>query len=707
MIRNATSRRYSLFVAVLLDVLLLAAGCGPAVSTRSLASLDEYNQRHRGSLDVDRFSSHTEETLLRLGLDPRHLGSTASLLRGLEGATVGSEQRLLASAELAFFRARREQESGSPEAAGWFALAAGFAWDYVVGAGSDLGSAGLITQRRYFDPSFHWMLDIYNHSTGRVAALLAAGQAEAAGEPGAAQGPSQLLDRVAGQVPESLMQAGLRSRTLRAGRAGEVELTVEASPQGHGARTWHPEDWQELLEADRILVRGLDLRYHDHGMGAPLVLVRENRGPSSADRYYPPEGVVAPATAVLFFEPEGSTGLRRRAVLRLVDPRAGGDLTLRSEAAGALPAPVRSGRRLPLAADFTAPYAELLGRARLRRLGLQGFLAPDRADYHRGIFLLEPYAPEKIPVLMIHGLLSSPFSFRELTNDLLGDPELRQHYQVWHYVYPTGLPYLYSAAQLRQALAEVRGVLDPEGDDLATESMVLVAHSMGGLLARTLVTDPGQDLWNLAFEVPPEELEGEPEALAKLQELFIFEPASYVQRVIFLATPHRGAESAGSTMAQLGASLVKLPDDLVEWVSAVSGRHGERMTESMRRMFSGGAVNSVDALRPGDPLLDRFGTLRISPHVAAHSILGDRGAGGGAQSSDGYVEYGSAHLPEAASELIVPAGHRVHEHPWAIQEVRRILRRHCEDGGFGDRGVQRQAPRGSGESAAASPPADP
>ena len=66
--------------------------------------------------------------------------------------------------------------------------------------------------------------------------------------------------------------------------------------------------------------------------------------------------------------------------------------------------------------------------------------------------LIHPYDPNKIPILFIHGLISSPISWQNLTNDLCSDPEILEHYQPWFFLYPTGQPVLESAAQLRQDL---------------------------------------------------------------------------------------------------------------------------------------------------------------------------------------------------------------------------------------------------------------
>jgi len=38
--------------------------------------------------------------------------------------------------------------------------------------------------------------------------------------------------------------------------------------------------------------------------------------------------------------------------------------------------------------------------------------------------MTEPFDPHKIPLITVHGLLSSPITWINLQNDLMGDPEL-------------------------------------------------------------------------------------------------------------------------------------------------------------------------------------------------------------------------------------------------------------------------------------------
>ena len=85
----------------------------------------------------------------------------------------------------------------------------------------------------------------------------------------------------------------------------------------------------------------------------------------------------------------------------------------------------------PLETDLTTPLAYLLAHSGLERISYEGFLRPEKVERLSGIYLMEPYQPGKIPVLLVHGLLSSPETWATLYNDLRADPVLRERYQFW------------------------------------------------------------------------------------------------------------------------------------------------------------------------------------------------------------------------------------------------------------------------------------
>jgi pimeloyl-ACP methyl ester carboxylesterase len=291
---------------------------------------------------------------------------------------------------------------------------------------------------------------------------------------------------------------------------------------------------------------------------------------------------------------------------------------------------------------------------------------------------MAPYSPDRIPIIMVHGLRSTPLAWAQLTNELMGDPEIRRHYQIWHYLYPTGLPLLASAADFRDELESVRTLLDPDGSDFAMQNMVVIGHSMGGLLARTLVTDSGDAIWNSTLAIPMSALPPGLEQTPELRRLFYFQAKSYVKRVIFVAVPHRGSEVADSLLGRILARQVQLPPALQDLVANLQASMPQLFKPDDSARFDRGYHNGIRTLSPKDDALVAMAKLPVNSSIPFHSIMGDRGRGDGAKSSDGVVTYASAHLPGASSELIVPSNHSTHENPQALAEVKRILKLHLE-----------------------------
>ena len=69
-------------------------------------------------------------------------------------------------------------------------------------------------------------------------------------------------------------------------------------------------------------------------------------------------------------------------------------------------------------------------------------IRPFAASRKPQIYLLDPYDPDKIPLLMVHGLQSTPVAFATLVNALRQDPEIGDKYQVWQFYYASGTPVL-------------------------------------------------------------------------------------------------------------------------------------------------------------------------------------------------------------------------------------------------------------------------
>lgn len=412
-----------------------------------------------------------------------------------------------------------------------------------------------------------------------------------------------------------------------------------------------PRTATRLIPAADIRISGLRSRTTQEGVGVPYVAWFAPDSPAlSGQPGVPPRGGISVPTTALITFPSGK-------------PRLTFFRTLKSSTTSI------NGRPATLAADFSAPLAYLLSQGRNRDLDIKALFFTDRNIDNAKLAQFEIYDPNKIPVVFVHGLMSRPETWTPAVNELLADPAIRERYQFWFFLYPTGLPVWNSAAKLRGELDRYRNALDPDRRNPNLDRMVLVGHSMGGLISSLLNREGGKNLWKQFTDTPPEQLDISPSAKQVILNLINFQPRHDVSRVVFFATPHRGSKLALNPVASFFSRLVRLPTSLL---STDRLRFAAYIREEFRDLFVAPA-NSIIFLRADSPLLKAILNLPRRQSVPLHSIIGDRGRGDTPNSTDGVVPYWSSHLPEAASEKIVPSGHGANSAPDGIQELRRIL----------------------------------
>jgi pimeloyl-ACP methyl ester carboxylesterase len=290
-----------------------------------------------------------------------------------------------------------------------------------------------------------------------------------------------------------------------------------------------------------------------------------------------------------------------------------------------------------------------------------------------GLSLLTSYERGKVPVIFIHGLWSSPWSWSRMVGEFEKDPALRGRYQFWTFGYSTGNPIPHSAQLLRDDIRQARSKFDPEGTDAAFDRMVIVGHSMGGLLAKMMAQEGGDRLWKALSRKPFSELEGEPADRELLERAIFYKPCTEVRRVVFIATPHRGSRVDRGEMRRAGSRLISLPDPLRQVHSRLIARNAP---DFYIPPFRDGMPTSVEELQWEYPLLMALSDLGFAPAVKVHSIIADRRDPPHAGGTDGLVPYESAHLSGTDSELLVSSGHLCQDNPVVIREVGRILLEH-------------------------------
>ena len=380
------------------------------------------------------------------------------------------------------------------------------------------------------------------------------------------------------------------------------------------------------------------------GWGVPVIGV--GKPDRQAQPFAPRIGYRLPVTVVADMRTHGRTC---ETTIRLLNPELTKTVSI-------------AGETRPLAGDLFAPNVEKFRGGNPLILSLRWLFQVDRFTYPTRLIFMQPYDPHRIPVVLVHGLLSTPQMWGEVVNGLQSDPFIRKHFQFWAFFYPTGQPIAVSAMDLRRDLRAVESRYPlPRG-------MVLVGHSMGGILARAQVSDSGgMTLFNDVFGADAPHVAKRLPKAPILRDSLIFDRDKNVRRVVFVCVPHRGSNMALAGPAGFFAAMIRLPQNITGAAEAVAD---VVTTMDLRR-----PPTSIAGLSPHSPFLRALDRRPIAvPH---HTIIGDRGRGDSPNSSDGVVPYSSAHLATAESELIVPAGHGAFRHPMAIAEINRILREYA------------------------------
>jgi hypothetical protein len=493
------------------------------------------------------------------------------------------------------------------------------------------------TIRNPYDPQFRGACDLYNESLESTLRLV-----NAKGE----------------------LRPGKSYRVTTGRQTYEVRTVLQGN--------WSAEDFERFEFVSDFELEGLPASGLTYGLGVPLVAVRRKGDAQDPREQYYPDGLSFPVTALLRVVQSGTAAgnavHRHHCVLEIHDPLAAADLKL-------------AGRLVPLQTDLSTSLAYFLDSPQFRETdqATLGLINPQKSQEHRGLFMLEPFDPHRIPVVMVHGLWSSPVTWMPMFNDLRSFTTLRQNYQFWFYQYPSGQPFWMSATQMREDLNELRNKLDPDHQYEALNQTVLVGHSMGGLVSRMQTIESQNEFWNLLSDEPFEKVQGDPEDLVVLRQAAFFRPNRDIRRVITIGTPHRGSDYANDTTRWLGRKLIKLPTMMVAT--------GQKLINQNPGVFQNTDLlttnTSIDSLSPDSPVFHAMLRAPRAPWTNYHNIIGMTPTKSWfskeAITGDGVVEYTSAHMDDVVSEIVVDSEHQqIHRQPKAILEVRRILLEHLE-----------------------------
>lgn len=330
-----------------------------------------------------------------------------------------------------------------------------------------------------------------------------------------------------------------------------------------------------------------------------------------------------------------------------------------------------------LAQNHQLPF-DAVEEDRNRRLArIVTFTNPMKWRESRGFYLSTPYDREKIPLIFIHGLLSTPMDFKRMAAAIGGESDLWDRYQLWFYFYPSGDPWVASAASFRSDFRSLVRRLDPDSNDQPLrKETTLIAHSMGGLMSRLSLSEDSSLLYQQYFNRPLAELRLLASQKKSIRRQLLFEPLAEPSRIIFLATPHQGAQLAKGPLLWLARALVKAPARILGSALAalqvLSFAEPEMLTPHGSALLAGNQI-SVSGLAPGSPSLLALNEMPIRKGVRMDNIVAtvtgtQRGLG------DWVVPYQSASLPQSDSEHIVRSGHWLIRDPETIALVIKLLR---------------------------------
>ena len=596
--------------------LLFTAGCATPVGVERVDASTAQHELTANALTADALSPSARNVLRRWVLSERYDDDPAGAIAALHTIATdgrGDEDEVITMAEMAYLYAEKTHQRP------YFLGAAVYSFAFLF------PEKGLQPPSPY-DPRLRLAADLY--SLGIIHAFASADDTTVEFKSGNYQAPF-----------------------------GWVRVAV--NPSGF---EWHNRRVVALTPVEGVVVRGLANRYRHPGIGAALAAATEpivaERGMQVAPR------MKLPMTAVLRLDmPRRQLAQRQlHATLDLYNTH---DVDTTAIA----------GRTVPLEADESAVLAYVLASPEIWERELKAFFSGVFSESTpTQLASIDAYRPGRMPVVFVHGTASSAGRWGDMVNDLLDDQRIRDRYQFWFFTYDTGNPVLYSAALLREAIRDAVRKLDPAGSDPALSEMVVIGHSQGGLLAKALVVDTGERVWDAIAYKPFDEMDLSPERRDLLRRAIFIQPLPYVRRVVFIATPHRGSYLTEYPVTELLGRFLTLPVRILQ-IGADLARNAADFKVNPRNLGSG----SLFGMTPNNPVLQTMAATPIAPGVHAHSIIAVKGDGPVEGGNDGVVEYSSAHLDGVDSEYIVRSTHSTQSNPYTIEEVRRILLLHAAE----------------------------
>lgn len=469
-------------------------------------------------------------------------------------------------------------------------------------------------------------------------------------------------------------QDGAHSKHLHCYMPSEFFVLLEP---GNGEVDDLSETFKDFVAACDVPLDVLSERHVIPGLGVALVAVVPDDVAKKDAQYMTVEKrcAVRCLTAVMTFPKDAL-----RPVLKLVS-------TLKQEE-------LKVGKyQYNLAQDLSAPIEAYWMLTGAKEWSFKGFTDPSSMRKLSCVFCMDTYDPERIPVILTHGLASSPDAFSDMVNSLKLNPAIRRNYQFWYYGYATAVAWPATAMYFRLSLNKVKEAATKSAGaqtEIALKNWnrkVLVGHSMGGLITRyNQCVEP----WHLLDDIATEKMKREcmheryidyiyPEAEKHLQYVhnaYFFRPVS-AGCVVYMATPHQGSWLAAYKLTNIVRVTMSKPADWAKMNEETLAKHAELFTLSIPDLAI--LNTSIDQLKPRSITISGLQRLKVQD-VPTYSIIGDNGSWWAHltnRKSDGIVPYWSSHIGWG-KEFIVPSGHSVQAVPETAKHMETILLEHLQ-----------------------------
>ena len=610
--------KYVVYTCFLAAALLLS-GCASPVGVSSLDNQETNRKLTENVLSDQSLSAPTQQILNRSGLVDKFRLEPADAIEALRTGipTASRSDRFFALAELSFLHA----DKGGDQS--YYLAAAVYAYAFLFPKESS-------AIPNPFDPRLVTAVNLYNQ--------------------GIALG---LYNKESGTI-----EIKTDIYKLPFG-----ELSVHLDPD---ELKWGRFNMVDFVSAAKLDVRGLKNDYRWPGIGSAMVAaLKPIQGKDEQKSSLVPPALKVTVTALLRLE---------NIEENLKKDRLAGELklfTTQEETSIDI-----NGRTVPLAFRPSTALASTLEGSLVYDLELKRLLSGDisffkeAARFKDNVFLMAPYRPGRIPLVLVHGTASSPARWAEIINEVFNDPELLHRYQIWLFTYNTGNPILYSGGLLTQGLKNIVKELDPEGKDEVLRKMVVIGHSQGGMLTKLTAIDSGNLFYDRLFSVPIEKLDVSPKTRELLYSSLFYKPLPFVRQVVFISTPHRGSYLSSNWVGNLMQRMISLPLNVLNPLQEVFQKEDILKIKGMKNSIP----RSTDNMNPDSEFVKTFASIPLSPTIRAHSIIAVENPKDPKEKwVDGVVAYKSAHIDGVESELVVHSGHSAQDNQDAIEEVRRIL----------------------------------